>query len=71
MFLTSFSTRRSVCGAQVFELKNNKEKVHHLAWEPRGHRFALLHGEGPRPSISFFSVRDEKGRIGVRELSES
>jgi hypothetical protein len=56
--------------AQVFELKNNKERVLNFAWEPKGHRFAVVHGDGPRPSISFFTMRDDKGRLGVRELSE-
>lgn len=55
---------------QVFELKNNKERVLNFAWEPKGHRFAVVHGDGPRPSISFFTMRDDKGRLGVRELSE-
>lgn len=55
---------------EVFELKNNKERVLNFAWEPKGHRFAVVHGDGPRPNISFFSMRDDKGRLGVRELSE-
>ncbi|PNW85513.1 hypothetical protein CHLRE_03g190100v5 [Chlamydomonas reinhardtii] len=53
---------------EVFELKNNKERVLNFAWEPKGHRFAVVHGDGPRPNISFFSMRDDKGRLGVREL---
>ncbi|GLI69794.1 hypothetical protein VaNZ11_014493 [Volvox africanus] len=53
---------------EVFELKNNKERVLNFAWEPKGHRFAVVHGDGPRPSISFFTMRDDKGRLGVREL---
>lgn len=40
-----------------------------FAWEPRGHRFCVVHGEGTgRPSVSFYSMKDEKGRLGVRLL---
>lgn len=51
---------------QVFELPNKGEKVVTFAWEPKGHRLAVVHGDGPRPSISFFSMRDEKGRLSVK-----
>jgi hypothetical protein len=34
----------------MLELPNKGEKIHQLAWEPRGHRFAILHGEGNRPA---------------------
>ena len=34
----------------MLELANKSEKIQQLAWEPRGSRFALLHGEGNRPT---------------------
>lgn len=34
----------------MLELPNKSEKVLQLAWEPRGSRFAVLHGDGARPN---------------------
>jgi hypothetical protein len=34
----------------MLELPNKSEKIQQLAWEPKGSRFALLHGEGNRPA---------------------
>lgn len=34
----------------MLELPNKSEKIMQLAWEPRGSRFAVLHGEGSRPT---------------------
>jgi translation initiation factor 3 subunit B len=48
------------------ELPNKVDKVLAFAWEPRGHRFCVVHGDGARPAVSFYSMRDEKGRLGVR-----
>lgn len=49
-------------------MPNKAEKVVTFAWEPKGHRFAVVHGDGPRPSLSFFTMRDEKGRLAVKLL---
>ena len=56
------------CNMKVLELPNKSEKVHTFAWEPKGHRFCILHGDGPRPNISFYSMRDDKGKLAVRLL---
>lgn len=45
---------------QVLELPNKTEKVVDFAWEPRGSRFAMLHGDGPRPSFSLYGMKDMK-----------
>lgn len=63
-----FSIRERDIPMEVLELPNKSEKVHTFAWEPKGHRFAVVHGDGPRPSVSFYDMRDEKGRLGVRHL---
>jgi len=34
----------------MLELANKSEKIQQFAWEPRGSRFALLHGDGSRPT---------------------
>lgn len=44
----------------MLELPNKSEKIQQLAWEPRGSRFALLHGEGNRPT----GEGPEPGRSG-------
>jgi uncharacterized protein with WD repeat len=37
---------------------NTKERIHLLSWEPRGTRFALVHGgETATPTVSFYQVR--------------
>lgn len=34
-----------------------KENVLAFAWEPNGHKFAYIHGESPRISVSFYNIR--------------
>jgi translation initiation factor 3 subunit B len=46
--------------AQVLELPNRNDKVVDFQWEPRGSRFGVLHGEGPRPNFSLYGMRDMK-----------
>jgi translation initiation factor 3 subunit B len=41
-----------------------------FAWEPKGHRFAIVHGDTARPNVSFYSMKDEKGKLGVKPLGE-
>jgi translation initiation factor 3 subunit B len=33
-----------------FDLDNKNDKIA-FAWEPKGHRFSVIHGDGPRPDI--------------------
>ncbi|KAK9090559.1 hypothetical protein Sjap_023736 [Stephania japonica] len=42
---------------EVLELDNKNDKIIAFAWEPKGHRFAVIHGDSPRPDISFYSMR--------------
>ena len=48
---------------EVFELDNKTKKVIAFAWEPKGHRFAIIHGDNPRPDISFNSVQGSNNRV--------
>ncbi|XP_062602695.1 eukaryotic translation initiation factor 3 subunit B-like [Saccostrea cucullata] len=40
-----------------------KENVIAFAWEPVGSRFAFIHGESPRISVSFYQIRPGKVEI--------
>lgn len=42
---------------EVLELDNKNDKIIAFAWEPKGHRFAVIHGDGPRPDVSFYSMK--------------
>ena len=44
--------------AQVLELQNRNDKVVDFRWEPQGNRFAVLHGEGPKPSLTVYAMKD-------------
>ncbi|KAF5743376.1 hypothetical protein HS088_TW09G01444 [Tripterygium wilfordii] len=50
---------------EVLELDNKNDKIIAFAWEPKGHRFAVIHGDSPRPDVSFYSMRTahHTGRI--------
>ncbi|OVA00273.1 RNA recognition motif domain [Macleaya cordata] len=43
---------------EVLELENKNDKIIAFSWEPKCHRFAVIHGDGdsPRPDISFYSM---------------
>ncbi|KAF7085558.1 hypothetical protein CFC21_088970 [Triticum aestivum] len=42
---------------EVFELDNKNDKIIAFAWEPKGRRFAVIHGDGPKPDISFYIMK--------------
>lgn len=50
---------------EVLELDNKNDKIIAFAWEPKGHRFAVIHGDSPKPDISFYSMRtaNNTGRV--------
>lgn len=49
----------------MLELENKNDKIIAFASEPKGHRFAVIHGDNPRPDISFYSMRsaNNSGRV--------
>lgn len=55
-----FSLREKDTPIDMLELTNKSEKILQFAWEPRGSRFAVLHGEGSRPTVSIYNMRDTK-----------
>lgn len=40
------------------------ESIIAFAWEPNGSKFAVLHGETPRISVSFYHVKNN-GKIDL------
>ena len=60
-----FSLRERDVPIDMLELPNKAEKAHALAWEPNGQRFAILHGEGARLSVSLYAMRADP-RLGTR-----
>eukprot|EP01136_Pigoraptor_vietnamica_P027141 Opistho-1_new@83101 len=57
-----FRMREKGIPVDVLELKDT---IMAFAWEPCGPRFALIHGEAPRISVSFYSLEDEKKQSKV------
>ncbi|KAM5561847.1 eukaryotic translation initiation factor 3 subunit B [Rosa sericea] len=53
---------------EVLELENKNDKIIAFAWEPKGHRFAIIHGDTPRPDISFYSMRTAHNTGRVSKL---
>lgn len=61
-------TRKSTySGLELFHMKErdipietleleNMEKIIMFAWEPKGQRFAVIHGDNTRPDVSFYSM---------------
>ena len=54
----------------VLELPNKSEKVSCFAWEPKGDRFAIVHGDGSRDGsrfdVSFYSMLDKSLKEGAK-----
>ncbi|KAJ3674586.1 hypothetical protein LUZ60_005202 [Juncus effusus] len=51
---------------QVLELDDKNDKIIDFAWEPKGHRFAVIHGDN---NISFYSMRTAGGSGWVSKLA--
>lgn len=54
---------------EVLELDNKNDKIIAFAWEPKGHRFAVIHGDNPRPDVSFYSMRSGTNTGRVSKLT--
>ena len=53
----------------MLELPNRNDKIVDFQWEPRGSRFGVLHGEGPRPAFSLYAMKDMRTSAkGVQHL---
>ena len=51
-------------GFELFRIKeydeNKSDKVIALTWEPTGNRFAVIHGDNPKPDVSFYTMKGGK-----------
>ncbi|XP_074274818.1 eukaryotic translation initiation factor 3 subunit B-like isoform X2 [Silene latifolia] len=54
---------------EVLELENKSDKIIDFAWEPKGHRFAVIHGDNPRHDISFYSMKTTHHTSRVSKLT--
>ncbi|MCH85443.1 eukaryotic translation initiation factor 3 subunit B-like, partial [Trifolium medium] len=54
---------------EVLELENKNDKIIAFAWEPKGHRFAVIHGDMPKPDISIYSMRTAQNTGRVSKLT--
>ena len=55
----------------VLELPSKGDKVLEIAWEPKGHRFAVIHGElapGQKQNVSFYTMVDKTMKQGAKLL---
>jgi translation initiation factor 3 subunit B len=50
---------------QVLEFKDS---IHGFAWEPKGNRFCVLHGEPPRVDVSFYTMGSRHDKTPVCAL---
>ncbi|MCO5602862.1 hypothetical protein L7F22_057001 [Adiantum nelumboides] len=54
---------------EVLELENKNDKIVVFAWEPKGHRFAIIHGVGPKPDVTFYSMKSPNNVARVTKLT--
>ncbi|XP_010454917.1 PREDICTED: eukaryotic translation initiation factor 3 subunit B-like [Camelina sativa] len=54
---------------EVLELDNKNDKIIAFAWEPKGHRFAVIHGDQPRPDVSFYTMKTAQNTGRVSKLA--
>ncbi|CAM9486575.1 unnamed protein product, partial [Phaeothamnion confervicola] len=59
-----FRVREDLVPVEMMEMR---DKVVAFAWEPSGDRFAIIHGEPPKQSVTFYTM---KGGASGNELQE-
>ena len=63
-----FRVKEPDCPMEVLELPDKNQKIVAFAWEPKGHRFAVIHGDGARPDVSFYTMIDKESKINKVKL---
>jgi translation initiation factor 3 subunit B len=58
-----FSLKERSVPAEVLELPQKGDRIIHFAWEPHGTRFAILHGDGPKPNLSVYEMKDVRSAV--------
>ncbi|KAJ1452451.1 eukaryotic translation initiation factor eIF2A-domain-containing protein [Pelagophyceae sp. CCMP2097] len=56
-----FRVNEPLVPVEMLEMKG-QDVVHAFAWEPAGHRFAIVHGENSKPNVSFYSMFGPDGK---------
>ncbi|CAJ1973624.1 unnamed protein product [Sphenostylis stenocarpa] len=51
--------------ARLLEVENKNDNVIAFGWEPKGHRFAVIHDDSPRRDVNFCSMKNaqDTGRV--------
>ena len=55
-----FRTKEAGCPMEVMDPPDKNVRVQDFAWEPKGNRFAIIHGDTGRPDVSFYTMVDGK-----------
>ncbi|KAK9269021.1 hypothetical protein L1049_001211 [Liquidambar formosana] len=63
-----FKIKKPGIPIEDFELENKNDNIIAFAWEPKGDRFAIIHGMSQKPDISFYSMRSAQDKAGVSKL---
>jgi translation initiation factor 3 subunit B len=63
-----FRVKEPDCPMEVLELPDKNQKIVAFAWEPKGHRFAVIHGDGARPDVSFYTMIDKESKVNKVKL---
>lgn len=67
------------CNFEIFHMREKqvpvdsvelKESIHAFAWEPIGSKFAIIHGDAPSISVSFYEVRQGMTPSLLRKLEK-
>ena len=54
--LEIFRLREKDVPMEVIELPDKSHRIINFAWEPKGVRFCVVHGDGPRNEVSFYTM---------------
>ena len=63
-----FRVKEPNCPMEVLELPDKNQKIVAFAWEPMGHRFCVIHGDGARPDVSFYTMIDDQSSTNKVKL---
>ncbi|KAI5655853.1 hypothetical protein M9H77_33040 [Catharanthus roseus] len=53
---------------EVLTLEDDNDQIVDFAWEPKGHRFAVIHGDQTMPNITFYSIKNTSNKSKVLKL---
>lgn len=68
-FFTNFELFRMREKEIPIELIELKDSIVAFAWEPKGTKFAIIHGDSARPDVSFYNM-EEKGHVKLLKTLE-